>query len=252
MSQIPAAASGATRIHSLSARFCVRPVPTLNRGYARCEMSTRDRLTNLYESFLKKRPRQSRSRSVVDAILRAALERLARTGDEESLKVDDVAARAGVGIGSLYDYFPNRERLLVGLATKVAEEKLVGFEEVLIRVRSMPLRSAISTIVDFAFEEYLGNPPLTRIWVRVATANHLLPVLARSQDALAEKLAADLAQREDVNVSDVDAAAWLLTNALMGIINTSLWEDEQPLERARVRDGFIEMAHAFLAKNATR
>ena len=76
-------------------------------------MSTRERLTNLYEQFLKKRPKQSRSRTIVESILRGALDRLASGGgDADGLKIEEVAARAGVAIGSVYDYFPNRDEML--------------------------------------------------------------------------------------------------------------------------------------------
>src|SRR6188768_2413435 len=115
-------------------------------------MSTRERLTNLYEEYLKKRPRQSRSRTIVESILRGALDRLASGGgDAAGLKIEDVAARAGVAIGSVYDYFPNREGLLASAVAKVTEENLVKFEAVLVRVRPLPLREAITEVVDFAF-----------------------------------------------------------------------------------------------------
>jgi len=209
-------------------------------------MSRREHLTNLYERYLKKRPRQSRSRTVVEAILRGALDRLARGGDMSGLKVEDVAERAGVGIGSVYDYFADRDRLLAGALAKATEENLVRFEEALVRVRTMPLRDALGTIFDVAVEAYLDNRDLTRAYVRLANSNDLFPVLVRSQDAVAQQVAADFSRRDDVVMKDQEVAAWLLTQAIMGITQAMVWDDEPRFDRARVREGFVSMAHAYL------
>src|SRR6185295_9713900 len=120
------------------------------------------------------------------------------------LKVEDVAERAGVGIGSVYDYFADRDRLLAGALAKATEENLVRFEEALVRVRAMPLRDAVGTIFDVAVEAYLDNKDLTRAYVRLANSNDLFPVLVRSQDAVAQQIAADFSRRDDVVMKDQD------------------------------------------------
>jgi AcrR family transcriptional regulator len=209
-------------------------------------MSRREQLTNLYERYLKKRPRQSRSRTIVEAILRGAAERLAGGGDEDSLRVEDVAERAGVGVGSVYDYFPDRNRLLAGVIAKTTEENLLAFEEVIARIGPLPLRQAIGEVVDVAFAAYLDKPKLTRALVRLADVNRLFPVLVRSQDSIAQQLAVDLARREDVRVADRDAAAWLLTNTLMGAVLAVVWDDDPRIARERIRASYIDMAYAYL------
>jgi len=210
-------------------------------------MSTRERLTNLYETYLKKRPRQSRSRGVVDAILHAALDRLSRTGDEDVVEMKEIAERAGVGIGSLYDYFSDRERLLAAIYAKVTEENLLKFEEVLVRTRALPLRAAIELVVDFAFDVYLKDIRLARALVRIVAANDAGPTLIRSQDVIAQRLAVDLAKRDDVNVEDCEAAGWLVTNAMMGVVHTLIWDDDARLPRARLREATVSMLFAYLS-----
>jgi AcrR family transcriptional regulator len=210
-------------------------------------VSTRERLTNLYEQYLKKRPRQSRSRTIVESILRGALDRLASgDGDAAGLKIEEVAARAGVAIGSVYDYFPNREGLLASAIAKVTEENLEKFEALLVEVRALRLREAITAVVDFAFTTYADNPQLTQSFVRLAGANKLFPLLIKSQDLVAEKLAEDLRQREEVRVVDHEVAAWLLTNTLMGAIQAVVWDDEPRLARERVASAWVDMAYAYL------
>jgi AcrR family transcriptional regulator len=62
----------------------------------------------------RKRPRQARSRATVDAILRAAAQVFATRG-YAATTTNHIADRAGVSIGSLYEYFPSKDALLVAL-----------------------------------------------------------------------------------------------------------------------------------------
>src|SRR6185503_5836886 len=62
----------------------------------------------------RKRPRQDRSRATVDAILGAAAQVFAGRG-YAATTTNHIAARAGVSIGSLYEYFPSKDALLVAL-----------------------------------------------------------------------------------------------------------------------------------------
>jgi AcrR family transcriptional regulator len=64
----------------------------------------------------RKQPRQSRSQSLVDAILQAAIRVLTREGARRFTTIR-VAEEAGISIGSLYQYFPNKEAILFKLQT---------------------------------------------------------------------------------------------------------------------------------------
>jgi AcrR family transcriptional regulator len=63
----------------------------------------------------RKIPRQGRSRATVDAILDACAEGLTGRG-YDALTTNAISERAGVSIGTLYEYFPNREAIAAALA----------------------------------------------------------------------------------------------------------------------------------------
>ncbi len=69
----------------------------------------------------RKRPRQQRSRELVARILDEAA-RLFETLGYHDTNTNHVAEAAGVSIGSLYQYFPNKDALLVGLAERHLDE----------------------------------------------------------------------------------------------------------------------------------
>lgn len=65
----------------------------------------------------RKQPLQRRAQATVDAILEAAAHILVRDG-YDALSTNRVAERAGVSIGSLYQYFPNKEALVGDLVDR--------------------------------------------------------------------------------------------------------------------------------------
>src|ERR1700735_5848589 len=69
----------------------------------------------------RKRPRQERSTQLVADVLEAAVRVLAREG-APSFTAARVAEEAGVSVGSLYQYFPNKEAILFRLQTDEWEQ----------------------------------------------------------------------------------------------------------------------------------
>jgi AcrR family transcriptional regulator len=69
----------------------------------------------------RKQPKQERSQATVEAILTATTHILIKEGYDQ-FNTNRVAELAGVSIGSLYQYFPNKEALLFALAEDHANE----------------------------------------------------------------------------------------------------------------------------------
>src|SRR3954449_13568795 len=79
--------------------------------------------TNLTETSpetLLARPKRADARRNYDKVLAAAREAFAEGG--ESTALEEIARRAGVGIGTLYRHFPNRQALLEALYVGEVEE----------------------------------------------------------------------------------------------------------------------------------
>lgn len=200
----------------------------------------------LYDRFLRKTPKQSRSRSVVEAVLEAAAELLPNQDQEDELTLNDIAARAGVGVGSLYDYFADRGSVLSGLAGKLTEDNLRAFEEQLEKSLTQPLPIAIRGMVDLMFDTYLTDVRIPRAILRVAHRVGLMPTLAETQNSFAAALAASLRQRTDVREGDVDVMAYVATNMAMGVVHTSVWSEKPPFTDPLLRETVTLACFRFL------
>jgi AcrR family transcriptional regulator len=102
----------------------------------------------------RKRPLQRRSAQLVEDILEAALRVLARRGARGFTTVR-VAEEAGVSVGSLYQYFPNKAALLFRLQTDEWEETWSVLEEILSDVRFPPRERLGRAVLAFFRSERL-------------------------------------------------------------------------------------------------
>jgi AcrR family transcriptional regulator len=82
---------------------------------------------------LRKTPTQARAQETVGIILEASAQILQKEG-EAALTTNRIAAHAGFSIGTLYQYFPNRESILAAMATREQAHILAKLEIVLARL----------------------------------------------------------------------------------------------------------------------
>lgn len=110
-------------------------------------------MTRRHDAEPRKTPRQGRSRATVERILVAA----ARIFDERGYRgttTNHVAEAAGVSIGSLYQYFPNKDALLVGLAERHVEESASALRLRLeaLAAAAPPISGVVRSLVELAVE----------------------------------------------------------------------------------------------------
>ncbi|MEE2732345.1 MAG: TetR/AcrR family transcriptional regulator [Pseudomonadota bacterium] len=77
---------------------------------------------------MRKMPKQKRSREMVERLLDATATTLAERGLEDTT-TNHIAETAGVSIGSLYQYFPDKEALLEALMERVSVKVANVFRE---------------------------------------------------------------------------------------------------------------------------
>ncbi len=106
----------------------------------------------------RKLPKQARSQQTVDAILTATARVLVKDGYDRA-STNRIAQIAGVSVGSLYQFFPNKQSLFATLRKRHFDE----LDEVISRMeglRSLPLRSAIRAAVDLMIRVHAVDPEL--------------------------------------------------------------------------------------------
>lgn len=109
----------------------------------------------------RKQPMQARAQATVEAILSAAAGILERDGPAR-LTTNAVAAEAGVSIGSLYQYFPNKEALTAALIERSAGSLERSIAQAGQDARTMLFEAGLRLLVRTVVQHQLGRPALER------------------------------------------------------------------------------------------
>ena len=177
-------------------------------------------------------PVQARAIARVEAILDAAAAELAANG--HPLNLTEVAARAEVPIGSLYQYFPAQSSLVHALAQRhletigdaiVDDAASVGLDDEAIRA---------------AIQRYLAvaDDPLQIAIMRAIRADPDLRRLDRADTRRNVDVLMDALQAQGVDVRQADRDHTELVIELAGDLAISL-SDRSPADRTRLADAFL-------------
>lgn len=110
----------------------------------------------------RKMPIQRRSKATVDAIVTAAAQVLLAHGYEGATTAR-VAERAGVSIGSLYQYFPNKEALVAALIERHADEMVAIVGAAVADAMRTTLADGLRAFIDAGAAAHRLNPALHKI-----------------------------------------------------------------------------------------
>lgn len=145
---------------------------TQGHGLQRFELpSWRVALERHPQEFERRTPQQRRATYTVDCILEAALLIISEEGLAE-LTTNAIADRAGVSIGSLYQYFPNKDAVISALILLQHIGMATCIETAIERTNQTNLWDAVHIIHDTAV---FGKPDLHRLRVVLDSEEDRLP-----------------------------------------------------------------------------
>ncbi|MBF6324289.1 TetR/AcrR family transcriptional regulator [Nocardia cyriacigeorgica] len=117
---------------------------------------------------VRKVPRQRRSRETVDTLLEAAAQMFTREG--LAATTNRIAERAGLSVGTLYQYFPNKHALLRALAERHLVQARARLDVVFAELRcTRPgFEETLRAILNAVVELHRDRPALHALLHRVA------------------------------------------------------------------------------------
>ena len=189
----------------------------------------------------RKTPRQQRARDSVDVILEAAAQVLEATG-EAGFNTNAVAERAGVSIGTLYRYFPDKHSVLRALALRETEAH----------------RSAVMAALEGGGSGVARDRAIIRAFVQAFAGRHRarrIAVSALLAHADHGELAAKFAAVED-GMTDAEGRpltpvqAFVLGRAVQGAMRAAVLEGVDFLQSQEFEDELVRLGRAYLGYSA--
>ena len=194
----------------------------------------------------RKRPRQARSRDTVSAILAATSRVLIKHGFD-GLTTNAVASAAGVSIGSLYQYFPNKEALVAGLIEHHVETINAALFAELTRVATLPIAQAARAVIELTIRSHTIDPVLHRVLTEQVPRMGKLAKLHQLDEIVHRMVAGLLAHRRaDIAVVDVELAAFVLVSTIEAIVHRAALLYPEKLRDPRLVDEATRMVTRYL------
>jgi AcrR family transcriptional regulator len=195
----------------------------------------------------RKEPKQARAQATVHAILEATELILNREGSD-SASTTRIAETAGVSVGSLYQYFADRDAILNALQEREFE-RAVGMMQVILAEGNLARtpRETVTAVVRGLAQLYSGSPGLHRVLaiegLRVAAAERVHAFDLRVVGIIAAFLAATDAPLRKTNVN---AAAFVAFQSVRATMLATLLERPAEMSEEDLTSEIVDLILRYL------
>jgi len=194
----------------------------------------------------RRTPKQRRSRVIFSAILEAG-RRLLESKGPRALTTNRIAERAGVSIGSLYRYFPNKQAIVAAIYEGEAGREAEGIRSSPTwAIEEIPLRPALAALVDYQLDRHRRLIELGRDFYREHHRNFSLGPRVGAEALEARLRDLLLRHGESVRVRDPDQAAFLLARGISAIVRRAVDERPEKLREPAFRDELVDLVLAYV------
>jgi AcrR family transcriptional regulator len=201
----------------------------------------------------RKRPQQERSRHTVECILKAAAHVFSQRGYANTT-TNHVAARAGVSIGSLYQYFPSKDALLLALAERHVDRAFDTVMRKVLEKRRAPVPELLRALVDALVRAHQIEPQLHRVIFEEVHLDSAFHRRLDELDARALQVAHELIQERcaELSIDNPRMAGMLIVQALEGVTHAMVQRHPEALQTQEFRDELVRMLEMYLTGGAVR
>lgn len=193
----------------------------------------------------RKRPLQARSEATVAALFEASIQVLLAVGYRK-LTTTRVAERAGVSVGTLYQYFPNREALIMSVIERYLEELVCSIERSCQSLNGRSIEELAAGLVE-AF--------IAAKWMRIKVSRAMHEPLAEFGDAKLVRTAAaraagfvarNLQSCRDAAFRDRNLLALLVVMGCSSFLQTAIADQTRSLNVEALRAHMRAMVLGYL------
>ncbi len=190
----------------------------------------------------RKHPKQRRSKATVDAILEATARVLVAEGYDKA-STNRIAKVAGVSVGSLYQYFPSKEALVLALIEQHCHKMLALLVESQTTLGDAPLEQAVRAYVRAMLRAHAVDPELHRVLATQALQIGLDAVEEVDRRARVIVQSYLDSRREEILPQNTELAAFILVSAVEAVTHRAVLDYSDQLASSQLED---EIAHLVL------
>jgi AcrR family transcriptional regulator len=198
----------------------------------------------------RKSPTQSRSRFTVEQIVQAAAQVFTEKG-YSGATTNHIAEKAGVSIGSLYQYFPNKDAILATLAKRHIEtggNMLMG----LVAGRNLletDLTQLLHLFIDATLKLHTENPRLNNVILsEAAWTGEAMAKLHELEDQFIDQLALVLDHHPQVSVKNSRHTAYILIHIVKDLCHEFVIHPPEEIREEEFVEEMVAMIGGYLTR----
>ncbi|WP_328690907.1 TetR/AcrR family transcriptional regulator [Streptomyces caniferus] len=193
----------------------------------------------------RKQPRQARAELTRQRILAAAAHVFAEYGHAAGT-TNRIAERAQISIGSLYQYYPNKDAILVELLTRHLDAGMAATARQQDEGTPRFLEEVVRGYVRLSIDNHLDDPQLLRVMIEQAPRSpELLEKVSRYHQVRTAYVRELIEDHPESRVDDVYVAARLVVSTVELLVH-QLIAAPDPLEPARLENELVAMVTRYL------
>lgn len=170
----------------------------------------------------RKHASQERSRATVDALIEATTRILVREGFDGA-STNRIAEKAGVSIGSLYQYYPCKEALVAAVIDRHNQQLMQIVRDALAAVAAEPIETAVRKLVAAAIDAHRLDPKLHRVLAeQIPRTGRLKDVEAFNRENYALMRAYLEGHRDELRTVDVGLAAFVCVTSVEALTHSAV------------------------------
>lgn len=198
----------------------------------------------------RKNASQVRSRATVDALVEATARILVKEGFDKA-STNRIAEKAGVSVGSLYQYFPSKEALVAAVIDRHNDELMQVARGALAGVAGLPIKQAVRRLVAIAIEAHRIDPKLHRVLAeQIPRTGRLEHIGAFNPEVYSLVRTFLNSHRDEIRVVDLDLAAFVTVTTIEALTHNAVLHHSEILSSdaavARLIDETTRLVAGYL------
>lgn len=197
-------------------------------------------------------PRQRRSRATVNAIIEAGFIAVARHG-EAGTTTNHIAEIAGLGVGSVYEYFSNKEAIYTAMQERMVEDAVAVIEPLLNEVVKQDIRGAVLMLLrefeaflrqhDSRYLKYAQNA------LNVSPQLKVEPLIKLMQELVLRYV---MAHPHYMRLPNMATMSYIMINGGIFIVLRHLSDPNPPVDFQQLSNGLADMVSHYAENELAR
>lgn len=197
---------------------------------------------------MPRKPQQERSRATVDAIIEAAFICVAERGIQATT-TRHVAEIAGISVGSLYEYFSNKEAIFDAMNQRFVSDVVAMLQPLIPSLVRLPIGEAIKLMLghfgDFLNRNNQRYLKCARQAMRVDIKDYMEPITRLLMDVVMQHV---MHHPEHMRLRRIPAMSYIFINGGIFTVIRHLSEPAPPISYEELTEGLADMVDHYVAQ----